>query len=475
MDRKLRRAVTGFSLIFLTLLGPIGGSSASDNALVHEHDIISREITVQTGETLTSIATREFGKASFSALLAEYNNIAITENIKPGLVLRIPIHVPPRGEYAEVVFVKGKVTVTRKTYSGPQATPGTTTVGGTGSKIVSITEPGEKLMIIPLGRNDQIFSGDKITTTEGGYLSIAFSSGSVINLQPETIATLETLTCLESDSTCQIEINTLQGQVTSNVESRDQQPTDFRITTPYASAAVRGTVFDLSASENLLVGVTEGNVDIIAQDKNVPLDVGYGVAVAEGEAPGEPVELIPSPVFMRVPARFTEGDTLEWWSFNDASAYLALLSNDETGNEVLTDFRVPDDSSVLDVASSINDFVDPGDYFLTIRAIDRQGLMGFPSNTRITLAEIDPAVDPVNTQVVREGSEYLVTVEDGPDIALGYEIQISSDESFSDPLSVDVNENGTAIFRIDEDEVFTRARVLIDPYTVSAFGEPSGI
>jgi len=65
----------------------------------------------------------------------------------------------------------------------------------------------------------------------------------------------------------------------------------------------------------------------------------------------------------------------------------------------------------------------------------------------------------------------LVAVIDPPETAPGYEIQVSTTDDFTDPLSVDVTNPGTAIFRLESDKIFTRARVLLKPEKVSAFGE----
>jgi len=95
------------------------------------------------------------------------------------------------------------------------------------------------------------------------------------------------------------------------------------------------------------------------------------------------------------------------------------------------------------------------------------------SQSRITIADIDATLSPVDTTISVQGSEYLVEVTELSDDAIGYEIQIANDEEFSDPLSVDVDTGGSAFFRIVDDNVYTRARILIDPYTVSEFGPVS--
>ena len=462
------------TIVFLLAVvwSPLSTSVEAPAVASPEYSIISRDVVVQNGDTLSTIAERELGKAAFAPMLAAHNNLEISTSLTPGDIVRIPIQVPPRGEFAEVVFVKGTVTATRTQAVNAGAIPVSTDAAGSVANTTNASNPGITETIV-LARNAKVFSGDVITTSDTGYVSIAFSSGSVINMQPDTVATLQGIACLDIDDSCLIEIDTQQGRVTSDVEGRDRQPVEFRINTPYASAAVRGTNFDIDSAEQLLVGVTEGSVDVSALGTTVPLPTGFGLSVQEGEPPGEPVELIPPPVFKRIPARIAQGDTVEWWPFADAVEYQFTLSTDEAGNDTLQSVQIQPESPILALQETLIEPVEPGDYFLTLRAIDFNGLMGFATNTRITVAQIDSDIAPVNTSVVRDGSEFLVTVENRFDEALGYEIQISSDEAFTDPLSVDVNENGTAVFRIDQDQVFTRARVLIDPFTVSEFGDIS--
>ncbi|NND89842.1 MAG: hypothetical protein HKN42_03185 [Granulosicoccus sp.] len=433
--------------------GPVAADNR--NRPLAAYTIISRDIVVKSGDTIGSIAARELGRTGFAPQLAEFNGLLANATLIPGNIFRLPIHAPTRGEFATVVFAKGHVTATRVDDPAPAATVAAVSVSALA------TEPA--YTIIELKRNSEILYGDTITTGSDGYLSIEFSSGAVINLQPDTEATLSRLNCLPVDDSCVIEIKTHKGKVSSDVEVRDNQPVDFRINTPYASAAVRGTVFDVDAANDLRVGVTEGIVDLSAQGQNVGINSGFGSVVEPGQPPSEPIELLPHPVFKRIPARVAPGDAVTWWPFSSAAAYGALLSNDESGIESLASYEI--DANEIGFTE-----VAPGDYFLLLRAIDENGLQGFISNTRITIAEIDSAVAPVNTSVARQGGDFLVTVLDPPANAAGFEIQIADSESFEDPLSVDVNTTGSAVFRLDTDRVFTRARVLLDLYTVSAYG-----
>jgi len=393
--------------------------------------IIARDIFAKAGDTFRSIARRELGKTGLSPHLAEFNNLPEDAELTAGQLVRIPLYVPARREFAKVVFVKG---------------------------IVLREDVGLK-------RDDEVHLNDLIATGGDGFVSLEFSSGSVVNLQPHSSARLVRLNCLQDDSSCLIEIDAASGEVAADVESRDGQPTEFRINTPHASAAVRGTAFDVDTrEESVLIGVTEGDVDVSAQDESVRVLEGFGSMTEDGNPPGQPVPLPPAPVYRYVPTRATTVDWVGWWELTDVVEYEAHLSIDSTGKSVVAEFDATDNQLQVEGVA-------PGDYYLNLRGIDDSGFRGFISSTRLTVAEIDESIPTVATSVDRQGGDFLVSVVNPPDDAPGYEIQISSTAEFNDPWSIDVNEQGAAVFRTDSEQVFARARILLDPLTVSAFGE----
>jgi len=393
--------------------------------------IVTRNVIVEEGETLRSIARREFGKTGLSAMLANFNAMQESDALIAGQIIRIPLFTPVERQFATVIFVKGDVTKNNEAVK----------------------------------RDDKVYLHELIITGETGFATLQFSSGSVINMQPMTHAKLERLNCLESDESCLIVLDSAQGEVSSDVSRRDGQPTEFTINTPYASAAVRGTLFEMNALDSkLLIGVTEGEVVLQSGASNdLPLDQGFGSIAQADVAPADPIALLPAPVYRYIPTRAAKGDTISWWALSDVEEYLVNLSSDEDGMEVVANYSEPQGFLAIDDLNA-------GEYFMNVRGIDINGLKGFKSPTKIVVAAIDEAVDPVNTEVTRVGNEFLVTVIDPPETAPGYEIQVSTTDDFTDPLSVDVTNPGTAIFRLESDKIFTRARVLLEPEKVSAFG-----
>ena len=414
-------------LLLTTLLMPAGVAFAQSQS----DSIITRTVVVEEGETLRSIARREFGKTGLSSMLASFNALKESEPLIAGQIIRIPLFTPVERQFATVIFVKGEVSKNNK----------------------------------QVEREDKIYLHELLKTGDDGFASLQFSSGSVVNLQPMTHAKLERLNCLESDDSCLIVLNSPQGEVTSDVNRRDGQPTEFTIKTPYASAAVRGTQFEMNAvTEKLLVGVTEGEVLLQAGVTDVPLDQGFGSVAPANKPPSGPIALLPAPVYRYIPTRAAKGDSTSWWALSDVEQYLINLSTDKNGQEVVANFS--ETQGLLAI-----DDIDAGEYFMNVRGIDSNGLKGFKAPAKIVVAAIDESIDPVNTSVSRSGNEFLVRVIDPPETAPGYEIQISTNENFLDPLSVDVANPGTAIFRLESDKIYSRARVLLDPEKVSAFGE----
>jgi len=396
--------------------------------------LISREVTVEADDTFFTIAVRELGSSGFAAALSEFNGQTLSTTLTVGSIVRIPILIPAQDETATVIFVKGQV-----------------------------TRAG-----LDIGKNAEIRRGDVLTTGPSGFVSLQFSSGSIVNLQPDTSATLVRLNCLPADDSCLIELHTEKGQVNSDVETREGQPTEFRVTTPYASAAVRGTAFKTIVDGSaFVVGVTEGAVNIEAQQAAVPLDTGFGSVTREGDAPGDPVPLLPPPAFRNIPTRVANGDDVLWFGISDAAQYYATVSADSQGNQIVANFKAKENR--LDLANT----VDAGNYYLNLHGLDTDGIPGFQASTPISVAAIDKNVAPVDTIISRDGNEFLVQVIDPPETAPGFEIQLSDNLEFEDPLSVDVSNRGSAVFRVDDDKVYARARVLLDPLSVSAFGKSS--
>jgi len=424
-------------LMAVVLVGctPVAMLQAADTEEDFFLEMGNKTVVVATGDTLHSLATQQYGSRVFWRLIAEHNSLNPATPLRVGQLIELPLFVQREFEFATVAFLKGDV---------------------------SLTKDGEAAR--DMAKTDRVFLTDVVETGDNGFASLTFRSGSVINVQPQSKIKLIKLRCLESDSICTLGIDALKGEVSSDVRRAGEQPTDFSIITPYATAAVRGTLFDFQAdSEAMIVGVTEGNVDIVANGTASPLDTGFGAVTAEGELPGDPVALTGPPTFRGVPPRFAEGDKISWWKVPDGERYIVSLARDAEAQEVVTQSRQGD--QVYQIGS-----VEAGDYFINVRPVDDNGLKGFGTSQQVSIVAIDAAAGVFPLAADREGQDVTLSVVSPANDVTGYEFQISSTSDFSDVISVDVGTSGQAVFRSAPGNMFARARALIGTNSVSEFG-----
>jgi len=346
-NESLARWFSVFALSGALSLGGFAGSVASAQS-AEEHQTYNKPIVIRPGDTLSHIALRELGSEKRAQELAEANGLKLEQILKPGDSINIPVTLPVRDEFATLIFSKVRVTI-----NGEVAKP-----------------------------NEQVRRNDILETDRSGYASLEFSTGSVINLQPNTLARIVTLHCQPNDDTCIIEMAAERGTLSADVQSEDGRSTDFRVQTPYASAAVRGTSFDVdSNSTGLRVGVTDGAVALGAanSDQVVELDAGFGSVAAPGTPLSGPIALLPAPVFRFVPPRITQNDLVRWFTLTDVNQYIVQIAEQPSGVGVIAETSVNSDIFRL------NEDIPAGDYHLLLRPVDENGLLGFTATSPVTI------------------------------------------------------------------------------------------
>ena len=382
-----------------------------------------------------TLAETEYGSPAFWRLIAEYNSLTPSAALQQGQIIKLPVLLKRQFEFADVSFVKGDVHLSR---------------------------PGEETR--ELTRDDTIVIEDVVKTGEGGFASLTFRSGSIVHVQPQSEIELVRLRCLENDATCVLGIKALKGEVSSNVQRVGDQPTDFRIFTPYATAAVRGTEFDFTAGNDIMVvGVTEGNVDIVSAGLENNLDRGFGSVTKRGQASGDPIALIEPPTFKGIPPRFAEGDKISWWRALNSSQYIVSIANETNSSEVVSQVRQP--NQVYQFGE-----LNPGSYLFNVRPVDKNGLKGFPSSQKVNVVQINPQAGIYELAANRDGQNLTLNVTEPRQTATGYELQVSSSSDFDDVISLDIGQSGTVILKAPEGNLFARARALIGTQEVSEFG-----
>lgn len=416
----LRVLAIPLCLFFPFLTG--GGNAASD-----VDSSIEKIVQSGPGDTIAKIAVREFGTIGLSRLLAEYNEISPDATLLEGTEIIIPTHLEPKQNFATVIYVKGGAT---------------------------LHIAGSRHTVRMLEKNDRIYTTDLVITDETGFVSTRLSNGSVLNVQPESRVSLQSLQCLPQDAACQVQVDATEGSVAADVKKRVDQKNRFLISTPYASAAVRGTVFDFGADDSQMrVGVTHGEVEISAGPATASLPIGYGVLTDAGARPGDLITLLKAPGFSAAPARFAEEDVIGWNAVPGASGYQVSISSDSNGEQEI--YRESVDSLLHPVRP-----LSPGEAYAIVRPVDKNQLKGFRARQALNIVAFDRGLPKPALAFENEDDAVYVFAQDAsPDSVI--EVQFSLTEDFKELVSVDIPGNGGAKQLWDDaTRYFARARLL---------------
>lgn len=134
---------------------------------------------------------------------------------------------------------------------------------------------------------DELAAGDVIKTFKGGRLVLGLTDGSQAVIGEQTIVEIADLS--RSPRTI---FNVLRGKTRVHIEKLGGRPNPYRVNTPTAVIAVRGTIFDVLVSgRETRVLVHEGEVavsNLSAPGVQVVLPQGWGTRVREGRPPESP-------------------------------------------------------------------------------------------------------------------------------------------------------------------------------------------
>jgi hypothetical protein len=127
--------------------------------------------------------------------------------------------------------------------------------------------------------------GDQIDTRGGGRVVIDLSDGSMVVVSPESLVTLKDY---RAAATLRELFGITLGMVRVKINHFAGKPNPYRMNSPTASIAVRGTEFtiDVDAEGNTQVVVFEGAVEVVSlsnPDRRVLIEAGRGVLVRGGQ------------------------------------------------------------------------------------------------------------------------------------------------------------------------------------------------
>ncbi len=293
------------------------------------------------GDTLPKLAAAYLTSPSAAAEVQRLNGIADPQRLATGTMLTIPAALlRTETMNAKIIAFRGDVTI-----------------GQGGPRIGMVFGEGVR---IATGANSsvafQLADGTAVTLPSLSAIRIARLRKVLISNRVQRVLTLEA------------------GRTESQVTPSRDGSTSFEIRTPVSVAAVRGTDFRVSYTEDQKAATAEvlkGAVGIAGKDGGIGLDAGYG-ARSDDQSTGKPIALLPPPDILSPVGHRRDGTLIfSFQKMEEAIAYRLVLAGD-------ADFRDLRSETTTRTAQAIVPPLPNGTYYIRATAIDVHGLEGLP-------------------------------------------------------------------------------------------------
>jgi len=231
----------------------------------------------------------------------------------------------------------------------------------------------------------QLNIGDELKTLEG-FALIRFADGSTLRIAKQSIIIFNTLTHYGETGMVDIRFRLNRGKIKTRVTPRKGPAARYEVSTPSAVAAVRGTAFRV----RVLAGATtteviEGTVVIYNATHRLSLAAGEGSRISNTGSLDR-LQLLAAPA-IQIPAIISQLPTkLRWQALPNAFAYLVEIIKGQRDNLPIQSQRLT--TPAFDLPDLPN-----GQYWLSIRGIDSNGIEGLEAQAPFTIKiSAEPAV-----------------------------------------------------------------------------------
>lgn len=301
---------------------------------------------MRPGDNLWNLTERHLTSLKYVTRLQQLNHIQDPYRIPPGTIIRIPLEwtLRQQGE-GQIIGFQGTATLRRP--GSPEAFPVTGKIS--------------------------VAAGDEITTEQDARVTIEFKDHSRLRVESESKVRLKRSEILGQEAAVVTEVELESGRTESIVPPHSEPASRFRILTPSAVSAVRGTVFRVGAEKKdgtTYNEVLTGVLDVSAKRQHVRLRSGYGTVIRPARPPARPVQLLPAPDLSETPDLFERMPlVMSLKPLTGAHSYRVQIALDQAFSDILTDFVTADPPLRSRLLAD-------GNYWLRVRGRDASGLEG---------------------------------------------------------------------------------------------------
>jgi hypothetical protein len=299
--------------------------------------------TTRAGDNLYTLAQRYFTRIEDYIRVQRLNRVNDPYRLPLGRVLQIPRallrHEPMA---ASVIACRGQVEVR----SGGQ--------------------------IRTVRQGSMVREGDMIITANNSFISLRLPDRSVVSLPSRSRIGVRRLRRILLTGGIERLFALEKGGARAIVTPATNADDSFRVSTPVAVSAVRGTEFRVhydEADARAAMEVLEGRVSAAAAGAQTLVAAGFGT-VATAKGPGQPIPLLPPPM-LKQPGRVQDEQALsfEVAPLEGATAYHTQVASDAGFLDVIEDATTTAPSVTLPA-------IPDGTWFARASAIDANGIEG---------------------------------------------------------------------------------------------------
>lgn len=339
--RSRRASISAAALVTLWCQPALAQTAAAPSPLA-EAPIT---YVVRAGDTLFDLAREYLNRPSDYRQLQRQNNVANPRRMATGRDLAIPVSLlRTRADPARLESYRGQVQLQRT---------------------------GQNL---PLSAGMSLMEGDILSTGANTFIRVVMSDGSFAVVPSNSRVMLERLRRYDINDQPDYRLKLLQGRIENSVTPR-QRPGAYRVITPAAVSAVRGTQFRVAYMDDTglsATGVLEGTVLNVADTGQAAMDITAG----EGAFASLNVEGLREVTLLNAPAMTDPGapQTGPVVAFNVPLPNTARAVRARIGS----DAGMTDPVSEADSANGhlLFDTLADGRWFVRVSAVSNEGMEG---------------------------------------------------------------------------------------------------
>lgn len=355
--------------------------------------------TVRPGDTLSAISHEYLINIDYWPKVKQLNNIGNVRHLAPGTRLRIPLEwLKQHSATIKIIAQRGKISLINSNSSEE------------------------------LAANTKLQAGQGIRTGKNSSITIELADGSRILILPDSEIMIESTTQNSDTGVATLSVQVLKGQIENKVAP--QKPGGrYRITTPAAVAAVRGTEFRVNADDGgdvMRSEVLQGKVEVTGSSVSRNVGAGFATLAKTGEPPTIPKQIPSAPDLSSLIKRTAKTDvSFSWPASTNVVSYRAQLAEDES-------FNTPLFNRLLETPQVTWQGLTPGNYFMRARGIDDMGFGGFNATHAFVIIgppQIPNAYTPKDEATLPTPTPFIAWSQ--VQQSSFYHLQIANDQGFS--------------------------------------------